>query len=154
MTSAPASEQRDRLPDRLRDPAGYRHWTPVELRFRDIDLLGHVNNVALTGWLEDGRARLELPIQPVAPASGWPAIVLAELRVQFLEEVHFEDSVRVGTAIERLGRTSVTLGQAVFAGDRCAAIARVIEVLIDDRTRAPTAWPPEFVALFERYLMT
>jgi acyl-CoA thioester hydrolase len=154
VTGAPASEHRDRLPDRLRAPAAYRHWTPVEIRFRDIDLLGHVNNVALTGWLEDGRARLELPIQPVAPAPGKPAIVLAELRVQFLEEVHFEDAVRVGTVIERLGRTSVTIGQAVFAGDRCAVIGRVIEVLIDDRTRAPMAWPADFAALFERYRLS
>ena len=151
MTSALPS---DRLPDRLRDPGAYRHWTPVELRFRDIDLLGHVNNVALTGWLEDGRARLELPIQPIAPGAGGPAIVLAELRVQFLAEVHFEDAVRVGTGIERLGRTSVTLGQAVFAGDRCAVIARVIEVLIDDRTRAPIPWPAHFATLFERYLIS
>jgi acyl-CoA thioester hydrolase len=150
---SPGSEERDRLPDRLRDPSSYQHWTPVELRFRDIDLLGHVNNVTLAGWLEDGRVRLELPIQPIKAAAG-PVIVLAELRIQFLEEVHFEDQVRVGTAIERLGRTSVSIGQAVFAGDRCAAIARAIEVLIDDRTRAPTAWPAEFVALFERYRMS
>jgi acyl-CoA thioester hydrolase len=131
----------------------YRHWTPVELRFRDIDLLGHVNNVALAGWLEDGRARLELPVQPIATASNGPAIVLAEIRIQFLDEVHFEDSVRVGTAVERLGRTSVTIGQAVFANDRCVVVARAIEVLIDDRTRAPIAWPVNFAALFERYLL-
>ena len=151
---SPGTEAPDRLPERLRDPSSYRHWTRVELRFRDIDLLGHVNNVALAGWLEDGRARLELPIQPIRPAASAPAIVLAEIRIQFLEEMHFEDAVRVGTTIERLGRTSVSIGQAVFVGDRCAAIARAVEVLIDDRTRAPTAWPPDFVALFERYRMS
>ncbi len=141
----------DRLPDRLRDPGSYRHWNPVVLRFRDIDLLGHVNNVALAGWLEDARVQVELPVQPMVPNYGGPVIVLAELRIQFIEEVHFEDQVRVGTCVERLGRTSVSIGQGVFAEERCVAVGRAVEVLIDEKTRAPAAWRPEFVSLFERY---
>ena len=143
----------DRLPSYLREAAAYRHWVPVQVRFRDLDLLGHVNNVNLAGWLEDARVALELPIQPLVANYGGPILVLAELRIQYLEEVHHGNEIRIGTGVERLGRTSISFGQAVFAGDTCAAIARAVEVLIDHRTRAPTPFPPEFSTLFERYLL-
>jgi acyl-CoA thioesterase FadM len=61
----------------LRDPAAFGHWTPVTLRFRDLDLLGHVNNVNLAGWLEDGRVGMELPVQPLTADYAGPVIVLA-----------------------------------------------------------------------------
>ena len=139
----------DRLPDATRNPRSYRHWTPVSLRFRDIDLLGHVNNVALAGWLEDARVALELPVQPMTAGYSGPIVVLAELRIQYLAETHWGDAIRVGTAVERLGRTSLTLAQAIFRGDECVVAARAVEVLIDPVTRAPMPWPAEFVALFE-----
>ena len=140
----------DRLPDYLRSRATYSHWTPVSLRFRDLDLLGHVNNIALAGLLEDARVALELPVQPLVPNYN-PVMVLVELRIQFLEETHYEDRITIGTAVERIGRTTVSIGQGVFADDRCLAIARASEVLIDGETRGPIPWPAEFTSLFERY---
>jgi len=141
-----------RLDRTLTDPAGFQHWTPVGIRFRDLDLLGHVNNANLAGWLEDGRVALELPIQPLSTSYTGPVIVLAELRIEYREEIRFGMEVRVGTRVQRLGRSSVTLGQAVMADDRCAAIAEAVEVLIDAETRRPMALPAEFRSLFEQHL--
>lgn len=142
----------DPLDPTLKDSAGFRHWTPVQIRFRDLDLLGHVNNVNLAGWFEDGRVALELPIQPLTADYRGPVIVLLESRIQYLAEVHLGQAVRVGTRVQRIGRTSVVVGQAVFMGDVCAAIAEFVEVLIDPVTRKPTAWPPAFRELFEAHL--
>jgi acyl-CoA thioester hydrolase len=141
-----------RLAPGLTDPAGFSHWTPVVLRFRDLDLLGHVNNVNLAGWLEDGRVALELPVQPVTAEYVGPVIVLVDLHVQYLAEIRMGAEIRVGTRVERIGTSSVTVGQAVFADGGCAAIAQAVEVLIDHETRKPMAWPPAFRALFEHFL--
>jgi acyl-CoA thioester hydrolase len=143
----------ERLPDYLRERSSYPHWTPVPIRFRDLDLLGHVNNVALAGWLEEGRVSMELPVQPMVPNYS-PVVVLVELRIQFLEETRYGDPITVGTGVERIGRTSVSIGQGIFADDRCLAIARASEVLIDGHTRGPIPWPSEFSSLFERYRIT
>ena len=141
----------DPLDPTLKEAAGFRHWTPVLLRFRDLDLLGHVNNVNLAGWLEDARVALELPIQPCTADYRGPVIVLVESRIQYLAEIHFGSAVRVGTRVQRIGRTSVVLGQAVFVGDTCAAIAEFVEVLIDPVTRKPAPFPAEFQALFQSH---
>ena len=135
----------------LQDSARFRHWTPVMLRFRDLDLLGHVNNVNLAGWLEDARVALELPIQPCTPEYRGPVVVLVESRIQYLAEIHYGSAVRVGSRVQRIGRTSVVVGQAVFVGDTCAAVAEFVEVLIDPVTRRPMAFPEEFRALFEAH---
>ena len=141
-----------RLAPGLSDPAGFSHWTPVVLRFRDLDLLGHVNNVNLAGWLEDGRVALELPVQPISAEYVGPVIVLVDLHVQYLDEIRMGAEIRVGTRVERIGTSSVTVGQAVFADGSCAAVGQAVEVLIDHETRKPMPWPPAFRALFERFL--
>ncbi len=154
----PASSRRSagragaRLAPGLTDPAGFSHWTPVILRFRDLDLLGHVNNVNLAGWLEDGRVALELPVQPVTADYVGPVIVLVDLHIQYLDEIRMGSEIRIGTRVERIGTSSVTVGQAVFADGACAAVAQAVEVLIDHETRKPMAWPPAFRALFERFM--
>jgi acyl-CoA thioester hydrolase len=142
----------ERLDPTLADPAGYRLFHQVGLRFRDLDLLGHVNNVALTGWLEDARVALELPVQPASASYVGPVVVLLDLHVQYLEEIHFGDEVKVGIRVQRIGTTSITIGEAVFANGKCAAIAEVVEVLIDQESRKPVPWPSEFRAIFEAQL--
>jgi len=143
----------ERLDRTLTDPATYRHWTPIALRFRDLDLLGHVNNVTLAGWLEEARVVLELPVQPLTPSYVGPVIVLVDLHIQFLEEVHYGDAVRVGTRVQRIGTSSVVFGHAVFAGEKCAAIAEAVEVLIGQTSRRPEPWPAEFREVFESALV-
>jgi acyl-CoA thioester hydrolase len=108
--------------------------------------------VNLSGWLEDGRVALELPVQPLTADYRGPVVVLAELRIQFLAEIHFGAAVQVGTRVQRLGRTSVTIGQAVFADGQAAAIAEAVEVLIDPESRRPMPWPPAFRQVFEQFL--
>jgi len=142
-----------RLDPTLADPAAYARWTPVTLRFRDLDLLGHVNNIHLSGWLEDGRVALELPIQPLSTGYVGPVIVLVDLHIQYLQEVHYGDEVRVGTRVQRIGSTSVVIGHGVFANGRCAAIAEAVEVLIGPESRKPEPWPREFRELFESALV-
>lgn len=141
----------NRLDPTLKDADGFTHWTAVILRFRDLDLLGHVNNVSLAGWLEDGRVGLELPIQPCTPSYRGPVIVLVDLHIQYLAEIHLGDEVKVGTRVQRIGETSAVIGQAVFANGVCAAIAEAVEVLIDEISRRPAPWPAEFRAHFEQF---
>ncbi|MES1263626.1 MAG: acyl-CoA thioesterase, partial [Peristeroidobacter soli] len=37
-------------------PASYQFWVTEHIRFADLDLLGHVNNVAFTVYAESSRA--------------------------------------------------------------------------------------------------
>ena len=76
-------------------------------------------------------------------------IVLVDSHIQYLEETRLGDDIKVGTRVQRMGTTSVVIGQAVFASGRCAAIAEFVEVLVGNESRKPEPWPSSFRALFE-----
>ena len=47
----------------LTDPAGYRHWTTVTIRYRDLDPLGHINNSVYSEWFEAARVHADPQVQ-------------------------------------------------------------------------------------------
>jgi acyl-CoA thioesterase FadM len=41
----------------LPSPADFRHCTPLQLRFNDVDVLGHVNNEMYFAYMDLGKMR-------------------------------------------------------------------------------------------------
>ena len=67
--------------------------------------------------------------------------MIARLAIDFRAELFYPGSVRTGTWLTRLGRSSVGLAQAIVAGDRLAAEAEAVCVLMDGATRRPMPFP-------------
>ncbi len=123
--------------------------TSHDIRFADLDLVGHVNNVAYISLMESNRTRLfaenGLARGPLAQ------FVIARFEIDFLQELHWPANVVATTALEREGRTSIVMKQGVFAGETCLAWARAIIVTIDGQTRKPTPVPAAALAIARRY---
>ncbi len=105
-----------------------------KVRYADTDRQGHVNNAVFATFLESGRvAVLYDPHAPLAePGSGF---VIARLELDFRAEMTWPGDVVVGTRVATIGRSSVTLEQGIFQGDRCVATARTVIVSMDEATR-------------------
>lgn len=130
------------------DRAIYRTWTTDVLRYADTDRQGHVNNAVFATFLESGRVRvLYDPERPLAPDGA--AFVIARLTLDFRSEIRWPGTVEIGTAVARLGRSSVTLVQGLFVGDRCAATAESVIVLMDEATRRSRAFPADSRAVLD-----
>ena len=125
----------------LLDPAHYPHACTIEPRFGDLDVNMHVNNVAMAGFLEDGRVRFHR-------ASGYRdgleglSSMIASLAIEYLGQVHYPDPVELRSAIETIGRTSHALVQLVMQNGRPAVFARSVLVAVGPRGPAPV--PPGF----------
>ena len=128
-------------PDRLAD---YPLVCFEKLRFADTDRNGHISNAVFSECCQNARMELLYDEQRLTlpPASQF---VIARLDLQFLAEMHWPGTVRVGTRVTRIGRCSVVLRQALFLGERRAAVARSTVVLIDAHTRLPQQLPPELM---------
>lgn len=128
----------------------FPHHAPDIIRLGDLDHQNHVNNAVFATYFETGRVTL---IRDIFGAlnSGGLGFVVARLEINYLRELHWPGTVTVGTALERVGRTSVTYGQAVFAGEACIAHGRTVMVLIDKATRGSAAVPPELLAKLDPY---
>jgi len=127
-------------PTRLTDRTTFRVWTQDKLRYADTDRQGHINNAVFATFLESGRvAFLYDPTAPLAPPGC--EFVIARLAIDFRAEMRWPGTVDIGSVILSVGRSSITVGQALFAGETCAATAESVIVLTDAATRRSTPVP-------------
>jgi acyl-CoA thioester hydrolase len=128
--------------------ADYPVRTSEKLRFADTDRNGHITNTVFAVCCQN--ARMELLCDPRrVPIPPDTQFVVARLVLEFRAEMHWPGIVEIGTRIDRIGRSSVTLGQALFIGDDCVATCHSVVVLIDASTRRSTCLPPEAVTALQ-----
>jgi acyl-CoA thioester hydrolase len=133
------------------DAACYTHWTEVNLRYGDTDRQGHINNAVFTTLLESGRVALLFNEKGEVVAGDGKAYVIAKLTVDFVAEMNFPGIVRVGTKVITTGRTSFTLGQALFLSGKCCSTAQSVIVLTDEQTHRSTALTESLLEQLRRY---
>jgi len=116
---------------RLEDFAGQAY---DKLRYGDTDRQGHVNNAVFATFMETGR--VELIYNPDDPLleEGF-SFVLAKLDINYIAEVLWPGTVEIGTRVTRVGRSSVSMQQAVFQAGKLCASAETVVVHFDQTTR-------------------
>lgn len=112
----------------------FPHRIVETLRFADTDRNGHITSSVFAICCQSGRlALLSDPAWAIQPPSS--QFVLARLILDYRGEMHWPGAVEIGTRVERIGRSSVTLAQALFQNDRCVATAQSVTVLTHAMTR-------------------
>jgi acyl-CoA thioester hydrolase len=102
----------------------------VDVRWRDVDALGHVNHAVFLTYLEEGRDAYYDRLV------GDLAYVVARIELDLRAEVRLTHRrVTVRIEAERLGRTSLTTREQLLTADGVAAVARVITVRWDASAR-------------------
>ncbi len=116
--------------------------TIEKLRYADTDRQGHITNSVFAVWCQN--ARMELLCDPQrVPIPSDTEFVIARLVLEFRAEMHWPGTVSIGTRVERVGRSSVALAQALFVKERCVAVAESVVALMDTTTRRPRCLPQE-----------
>jgi acyl-CoA thioester hydrolase len=133
----------------LAERARYAVWSKDILRLSDLDHQRHVNNAVHPGLFTNGRyalihGRLRDFVEPT------DAFALVKITIEYMSEMHYPGEVDVGTLVRRIGKSSVTYGQAIFNNGRCAAVAESVMVMLDGSTRRPKPLPPAAIAELEK----
>jgi len=112
------------------------HEREVEIRWRDLDGLRHVNNAVYATYLEIGRDAFFEEVLP--EAKPWD-YVLVRLALDFRRELRFEDGrVVVSCAVERVGRSSITLREEIrTSSGELAAECETVVVARDSESGRP-----------------
>ena len=122
----------------------------IDVRFRDIDAMGHVNNAVYATYIEQARTRyfsdvLDADLSRVST-------VLASISIDFRRPVELVDGeVTVTVDVADLGRASATMVHEVRAGGEAAAEAEATLVSLDPETGDPAPIPEEHRAAMESY---
>ena len=117
---------------------GFEHTVRVQLRWRDMDMLGHLNQSVYHELLEEARASLMTEIvRRAGVGQGHGAFVLAHVDLDYHREVRKDhETVEICVRVERVGRASLTLAHEVRLPDGAiAASGRTVLVAWDPAAR-------------------
>ena len=132
--------------------ADYPIRLEVPVLWGNQDLYGHVNNCVHIRWFESGRvAYWDAGVGKVMQSSRLGPI-LANIRCDYKSQIHYPDTVHIGSSVRKLGRTSLTMEHVVFCqnGTQLAAEGHSIVVLFDYESQRPVRFPPEMIRTIER----
>ncbi|MEI7642903.1 MAG: thioesterase family protein [Chloroflexales bacterium] len=118
------------------------HW--INVRFRDLDTLGHVNNAVYATYLES--ARLDFYQQLTGIALEELNIILAELTISYKAPAFFNDRLAVGIRVSSFGTKSFSLEYVIAraADDALIAIGRSVLVSYDYKQGRTVPVPDDF----------
>ena len=137
------------------DPAravDFRHRTSLQVRFRDTDAFGHVNNAVFASYTELARIRYLLDVlRPDRPFDRMP-LILARLAIDFRSPILFGEEVVVETRVDRVGRTSFAMSHRMTAGQgRLAGEVASVLVAYDYEAAGPMPVPDAWRATFAAF---
>lgn len=87
---------------------GFRFTYPIDVRFRDLDALGHVNNAVYLTYVESARIAYWLEITGRAQLSGLD-IILARTEIDYRSPVVYGETLSVGLRIASMRRSSFVM---------------------------------------------
>lgn len=88
----------------------YKHRMLVQIRFKDFDMMGHVNNANYFTYVES--ARLNYFDHVLGKDTDWHSqhgLILAHFSIDFKQAIGYDDRVYVYTRCSRLGTKSFDL---------------------------------------------
>jgi len=104
----------------------------LEVRFRDLDPMQHVNNAIYATYLEQARARFSEDVLGTALAD--LDTVLAQVEVSFERPIEGVGTVRIELEVGDLGRSSIPVEYELFSDGERVATARTVQVYFDRET--------------------
>lgn len=131
----------------------FRTLLPIQIRFNDIDLLGHVNNEMYFAYMDLAKARYFQEI--MGGDVDWRGLnmVVANVNCDFYSPTLPGEPLGVATAITDIGDSSFRVEQRVVnveSGDvKC--VGRSVMVAIDPLTGRSRAVDPEWVRAVEAF---
>lgn len=138
-------------PDALARDA-YKFVHRITTRWADNDAYGHVNNALYYSFFDTTITAYLIEAKAMERLDEGPMIFVAASDCAYFAAFAFPEPIDAGLRVERVGRTSVTWGLGLFgAGEKAPrAQGRFTHVCVDRTSRAPTPWPAEWLAAFER----
>ena len=101
----------------------------LDVRFRDCDAMGHVNNAVYLTYLEEARFA---HWRSLDNGPGVPGVILARIEVDYRRPANHGDRLEIRIDLERIGTTSLTYTYVIKdQHDQLIAEARSVLVSFD-----------------------
>ena len=119
--------------------------------FRDIDMMGHVNNAVYASYFE--AARVEYFYQLLDGKTDRFPFIVAELTITYKSPAYLRERLLIGQRVSEIRNSSMVIdGQIVEkTSGRLVATSRVVGVHYDYKEQRPVPIPQELRDLIARF---
>ena len=129
----------------------------IPVQWGDQDMFQHVNNAIYFRWFESSRVQYwhQSGLFEALQESGFGPI-LASVTCNYKKQIRFPDTVLIGTKVEKLGISSVTLSHDVFStsNNAVSATGKSVIVMFDYKSQHPVPIEATFREIFEKFEAT
>lgn len=115
---------------------------PIDVRFRDIDAMGHVNNAVYASYLEQARAQYYDEV--IGEGLDEVHTVLAHLEIDFHEPINLGEDVTVRMRTTDIGGSSLSMEYEIAAAGSVLASGETVQVVFDPETGESRPVPDEW----------
>ncbi|GAB4528246.1 MAG: thioesterase family protein [Amphiplicatus sp.] len=130
----------------------YRHFLPLQTRWADNDVYGHVNNVVYYGFFDTIVNEYLIGAGALDIHQGAVIGLVVETGCRYFAPLEFPQKLEGALRVARIGTSSVRYELAIFAEGAAAAAAEghFVHVYVDRATRRPVPLPAALRAALEK----
>lgn len=130
--------------------AVFNSKVPVQVRFNDVDIMGHVSNTVYLNYYDAGKMDY---FDRVLPGIDFTklAVVGASIKVDFLEPIFMRNKIFVETRISVLGTKSITIEHLLVDNEdkvlsTCTSVLVCFDVPSQSSRVIPDDWRKRIIA--------
>jgi acyl-CoA thioester hydrolase len=119
----------------------YSQFYPIDTRWADNDIYGHVNNVTYYAYFDTVINRFLIEQGGLDIHQGQQIGFIVQSQCQYFSPVAFPDELIGAISIKRIGNSSVDYTLAIFQKDapQASAVGAMTHVFVDKKTNRPSA---------------
>ena len=129
--------------DTLPDLSEFRHTVPLQIRFNDIDILGHLNNTVYFSFFDTGKAYFFKDLMGDEMDFRKVETVIANVDCAYVAPIYFGEKIEVRTRCSAIHDRSFRLQQVIIetGSGNLKAAAETVMVSFDARTQQSMPMP-------------
>jgi acyl-CoA thioester hydrolase len=132
--------------------ADFPFQTTENVRYRDTDRQGHVNNAVFGTYFEAGR--VGMLYQPNLNMDfSQSAFVVAKITMELRGEIVWPNKIRIGVGILHTSSTSLLIGSNLYVNETLVATSETLVVHIDYQTKKSAKIPENLLQKLQSFLI-
>lgn len=111
-------------------PFPFRHSMPLQTRFTDFDMLGHLNNNVYMAFMD--MAKADYFTHVVGGNVDWrdPGVVVANTNVNYFAPVYPREPIEIVSTVTHIGEKSIYLDQRILDSDTGETMCMATTVMV------------------------
>ena len=129
----------------------FKSKVPIQVRFNDIDIIGHVSNTVYLNYYDAGKMDYFDLVIPNIDFTGGLSVVGASIKIDYLKPIFMRYKIYVETRVSVLGNKSITMEHQLINSDNgdllstCTAVVVCFDVKKQISCAIPDQWRKQII---------